>query len=104
MRTSVATRASLLLVSGIPTWSWLDFILPWWTLSFQDVTRRGPDKRNAPPEIDCENNRTNRACLLARLLLEFARRRLFAQRISQLSSQNKNVTGAIGCRSSPVEV
>ena len=68
--------------------------------------RRGPDGGNASLEIYCENNRTNRVCLLARLLLEFTRSvwGLSGQRISQLSlRQNKNVTAKIGCRSLATE-
>ena len=69
--------------------------------------RRDPDKGNTIPEVYCETNRNNRACLLPRLLLEFPLRdsSLFGERISQLSlRQNKNVTGAIDCRSLPAEV
>jgi len=54
--------------------------------------RRGPDRGNASLEIYCENNRTNRVCLVARLLLEFTRSvwGLSGERISQLSlRQNK---------------
>jgi len=68
--------------------------------------RRPPDRGNASLEIYCENNRTNRVCLLARLLLEFTRSvwGLSGQRISQLSlRQNKNVTAKIGCRSLATE-
>jgi hypothetical protein len=57
-----------------------------------------PRQRKPIPVIYCETNRTNRVCLLTRLLLEFTLRdwRLSGQRISQLSlRQNKDVTGEI---------
>ncbi len=68
--------------------------------------RRGPDRGNASLEIYCENNRTNRVCLVAPLLLEFTRSvwGFSGERISQLSlRQNKNVTAKIGCRSLATE-
>lgn len=66
----------------------------------------GPNKGNASLGIYCENNRTNRACLLSRLVLELTRsvRRLLASAFANYPCvRTRNVTDEIGCRSLPME-